>query len=187
MRLADVAAQIKTVLVDGTSSLEARFEKSLVLAADFICQGIGRTGNKSIGAVLMVEEEEGRRHMIFAYPPHLSTGNYLPVNGDSIAGRVVQGKNSLIVNNVKEESHQGVFELIPDPGGNVRAIQKMIASPLLDGEGNVFAVMEVSRTGGSPQDAGPDFTPQDISNLEACCRAFAPYIHRIWTAVAAQG
>ena len=186
MKLADVVEQMKTVMMDGAKPLETRFEECLVAMADFLRLGIGRTGDRSTGAVLMVERVGESRHLAFAYPPHLASGNYVPVSGDSVAGRVVESRSSVIANNLKEESHQGIFELIPDTSGEVRPIQKMIASPMLDGQGEVFAVIEVNRTGTTPSDAGADFNPQDVSNLELCCKAFAPYVHKIWTAVQAQ-
>ena len=186
MKLADVIEDIKRIMQDGAKPLDTRMQGSLVAVADFLRLGIGRTADKSTGAILMVEGEGDDWHLIFAYPPHLASGNYVPADGGSIAGRVVQGKVGLVVNNVAEETHQGVFELIPDTGGAVRVIQKMIASPMLDGQGNVFAVVEVNRTGSDLGDAGPDFTSQDLSNLDLCCKAFAPYVYKIWAAVKAQ-
>ena len=187
LKLVDVVEKMKTILVSAEASLESRLQNCLFEAAEFTRLGIGRTGPKSTGAVLMVEPDDQGSHLEFLYPTHLANGNFMPVDNDSIAGRVVLANISLIINDVPAQSHRNIYELIPDPDGQVRVIQKMIASPLLDGEGQTFGVFEVNRTGSDSADAGPDFTLQDVSNLEACCKAFAPYIHKIWSAVKAQG
>ncbi len=183
MRLVDVVEKMKTILVNPQASLESRLQDCLFEAAEFTRLGIGRTGAKSTGAVLMVEPDDQGSHLEFLYPRHLANGNFMPVDNDSIAGRVVLANVSLIINDVPGQAHRKIYEQIPDSEGQVRVIQKMIASPLLDGEGKAFGVFEVNRTGTGSADAGPDFTLQDVSNLEACCKAFAPYIHKIWSAV----
>ena len=87
----------------------------------------------------------------------------------------------MLQNNVPDEPHKDFFERIPDQEGEVRPIQKMIAAPLLIGEGQVVGVVEVSRTG--RESAGPqaNFSPQDVTNLEKSCRVFAPFIAQNWT------
>ena len=186
MKLADVVAQMKAILMNGELGLDDRLQQSVTAAAEFTRLAIGRTGERSTGAVLMVEHDDDASHLLFVYPAHLSKGNFMPVDDDSIAGRVVQAKVSVIINDVPAQTHRNIYEQIPDADGAVRVIQKMIASPLLDGAGEVFGVFEVNRTGSSLGDSGPDFTLQDVGNLEASCKAFAPYIHRIWSALQAQ-
>ncbi|MDA8020039.1 MAG: GAF domain-containing protein [Thermoanaerobaculia bacterium] len=180
LKIADVMQEMKAVLADQKKPPLHRFHDTLNLAAGFLRPALGRTGEKSTAAVLMLDAEHSR--LSFAYPRHLASGNYMPSDPDSIAGRVAQEKKSMVFNKVAEEPHKDFFERIPDDQGSVRPIQKMIAAPLLDKEGNVFGVVEVNRTGNDLVDAGPDFSSSDAQNLEKCCKAFAPFVMHAWAA-----
>lgn len=180
LKIADVMQEMKAIVANQQRPALHRFHDILALAAGFLRPALGRTGDKSTAAVLMLDAESQR--FSFAYPRHLASGNYLPSDPDSIAGRVVKQKRGLVFNKVSEEPHKDFFERIPDDQGSVRPIQKMIAAPLLDKEGNVFGVVEVNRTGQDPQDAGADYSPADADNLEKCCKAFAPFVLHSWTA-----
>lgn len=178
LKIAEVMQEMKAVLADQQKPPLHRFHDTLTLAAGFLKPALGRTAEKSTAAFLMLDAESER--LSFAYPRHLASGNYLPSDPDSIAGRVVKEKKGLVFNKVAEEPHKDFFERIPDDQGSVRPIQKMIAAPLLDREGNVFGVVEVNRTGSDLNDAGPDFLPTDAQNLEKCCKAFAPFVMHAW-------
>lgn len=180
LKLADVVQEMKSLFQDPDLSPDARFRRILEQAAGFLEPALGRTGEDTTSAILMLDPESER--LSFAYPHHLASGNYLPADGDSIAGRVVKEKRGLVVNQVSEEPHKDFFERIPDGQGRVRLIQKMIAAPFLDKEQTVLGVVEVNRTGETPVDAGPDFTPTDAQNLEKCCKVFAPFVVRSWAA-----
>ena len=180
LKIADVMQEMKAVLADQQKPPLHRFYETLDLAAGFLRPALGRTGEKSTAAVLMLHAED--ESLSFAYPRHLASGNHLPSDPDSIAGRVVQAKSGMVFNKVIEEPHKDFFERIPDDQGSVRLIQKMIAAPLLDKGGNVFGVVEVNRTGSDLNDAGPDFKPTDAANLEKCCKAFAPFVQHAWSA-----
>lgn len=180
LKIADVMQEMKAVLAEQTKPPLHRFYDTLNLAAGFLRPALGRTGDKATAAVLMLHAED--ESMSFGYPRHLASGNYIPSDPDSIAGRVVEEKRGMVFNKVAEEPHKDFFERIPDDQGSVRSIQKMIAAPLLDKEGNVFGVVEVNRTGSDLSDAGPDFLPTDAANLEKCCKAFAPFVLHAWTA-----
>lgn len=180
LKIADVMQEMKAVLANQQKPPTLRFHDTLELAAAFLRPALGRTGEKSTAAVLMLDAESER--LSFAYPRHLASGNYLPSDPDSIAGRVVKSKHGMVFNKVSEEPHKDFFERIPDDQGSVRPIQKMIAAPLVDKEGHVFGVVEVNRTGTDLQDAGPDYLPADAQNLEKCCKAFAPFVHHSWSA-----
>ena len=66
--------------------------------------------------------------------------------------------------------------------GAVRVVGSAADSaPMLDGAGEVIGIVELSRTGSSPADAGADFTSVDGANLEKCCKVFAPFVARTWT------
>ncbi|MCP3959618.1 MAG: GAF domain-containing protein [bacterium] len=180
VRIKDVVDEMKTVISAGD-----RYEpweksrKVLELAGEFLVAALAGTSRKGQAAILMVDDDGS--HLSFAYPEHLARGNTMPIDPNSFAGQVVLKRAVLLENGVPDEPHKDFFERIPDPEGEVRTIQKMIASPLLGAGGKVIGVVEVSRTG--RESAGPEanFTEQDVKNLEKSCRVFAPFISRTWT------
>ena len=178
VKLKDVLAQMKAVVATGGGDPSARASKILELAAEFLAVALAGEQRNGQTAILMVDS--ALEHLIFAYPEHLARGNTLPIDRNSFAGQVVLQKAILLQNNVPAEPHKDFFERIPDPDGEVRAIQKMIASPLLGREGEVIGVVEVSRTGRESAGRDADFTQQDTVNLEKSCRVFAPFIAETW-------
>lgn len=179
VRLVDTIEQMKAVVADGARSPWQRSEKVLELAASFMVAAIARDPERGQVGILMRIPDAPM--LTFAYPSHLSEGNTLPLDQNSVAGRVFLGRTVAIENQLKRESHKDFFERIPNERGAVRPIQKMVAAPILVSDGEAIGVAEVSRTGSTLATAGPDFTPQDAENLLKTCRAFAPFVARTWT------
>ncbi len=178
VRLKDVIAEMKTVVAAGDGyEPQTRSARILNLAADFLAAALGGSRGGQT-AILMVDPD--LEQLTFAYPEHLARGNTLPIDRNSFAGQVVLQKAVLRQNNVPAEPHKDFFERIPDPKGEVRPIQKMIASPLFGSQGQVIGVVEVSRTGRESAGQEANFTPQDVSNLEKSCRVFSPFIAQTW-------
>ncbi len=176
----DVLAEMKTVIAAGdTYQPRQRSRKILELAADFLVTALAGEARKGQAAILMVDPDLG--HLTFAYPEHLAGGNTLPIDRESFAGQVVLQQSVLLRNNVPAEPHKDFFERVRDSNGEVRPIQKMIASPLFSRGGEVAGVVEVSRTGRESASSGANFTQRDAANLEKSCRVFAPFIVRTWT------
>ncbi len=179
VRIRDVIAEMNAVIAAGDRyEPRARSSKILDLAADFLAKALAGEARNGQTAILMVDPE--LEHLTFVYPEHLSRGNTLPVDRNSFAGQVVLQKAVLLQNNVPDEPHKDFFERIPDATGEIRPIQKMIASPLFDRGGGVIGVVEVSRTGRDNAGQQANFTPQDVKNLEKSCRVFGPFIAQTW-------
>lgn len=179
-KLKDVVEEMKAVVAAGDQvSPEDRSRKVLQLAGDFLAEALAGESRNGQTAILMVDEDLA--HLTFAYPEHLAQGNVLPIDQTSFAGQVVLKKSVLLENSVPREPHKDFFERIPDPTGEVRPIQKMIASPLFDGNQEVIGVIEVSRTGSESAGADANFSARDVENLKTSCRVFAPFIARTWT------
>lgn len=182
MKLADAVKQMKLVYQNREEPPRRRFDRLLDLAAGFLIPALGRTGERSTAAILVHDAEDGL--LRFVYPHHLSRGNAIPVDQESFAGRVLVAKQAKVWNDVARQPHRDFFERIPDPeSGGPRTIQKMIAAPLLASDEEVFGVVEVNRTGATPDASGDDFTERDAANLAKCCAAFAPYLSRVWSDV----
>lgn len=180
VKLADVVEEMKAVIVAGAQYQSwERSDRILSLSAEFLLKALARDETTGRVAILMLLPEFNQ--LTFAYPRYLAQGNTLPVDHESFAGRVLLRKEMLIENNVPDEPHKDFFERIPDESGNIRPIQKMLAAPLVNPEGNAIGVVEVSRTGNSAAEAGPDFTSQDAANLGKCCKVFTQFIAKTWT------
>jgi hypothetical protein len=175
-KLTDVVEAMKRTLREAAPP--HRFDKILDLATDFLVEALSGDPSKGQAAVLMVLPES--QQLAFTFPIHLAGGNMIPIDRDSFAGRAVMEKNVLIENNAAKEVHRDVFERIPGPGGQARTIQKMLAAPIFDQQGEVLGIIEISRTGSTPEEAGPDFSPRDGENLTKSCRIFAPFIAHTW-------
>lgn len=106
--------------------------------------------------------------LTFAFPPELAAGgsNTFPVSVPSLAGRAVAEGVSICSNQAPEEQHLGFYERVAVQGIRPLPIQKMLAAPLTGPGGEVRGVVEVSRRGGDPAEAGPDFGPEDAPRLE---------------------
>jgi hypothetical protein len=179
LKLADVAEEMKKLLqAAGESRSEILSQRILDMAGDFLLRALVRDPEKGAVAILMVMPAD--EQMTFVFPRYLARGNTLPLDQESFAGRVVLRGEVLVENRVPNEPHKEYFERIPDDRGSVRSIQKMIAAPLV-ADGRAIGVVEVSRTGTTAAEAGPDFTARDGDNLRKCCHVFAPFIARTWT------
>lgn len=180
VKLKDVVEEIKAVIAAGDRyPPQERSKKVLGLAGDFLSEALGGRSRNGQTAILMVDSDGS--HLSFAFPEHLARGNVLPIDQKSFAGKVVLKKAVLLENSVPEEPHKDFFERIPDPAGQVRAIQKMIASPIFGRDGSVIGVVEVSRSGSESAGREANFTSRDADNLAKSCRVFAPYIAQTWT------
>jgi GAF domain-containing protein len=126
-------------------------------------------------AVLMVTPD--RRMLRFVYPPDLADGsNLFPLTVPSLAGRVAQTGRSVVVNTAQDVPHLDFYERIRIKDAKPRRIQKLLAVGIRGPEGKVRAVIEASRRGDSPGEAGPDFRPEDQQLLEGLAAAAGPAV-----------
>jgi hypothetical protein len=58
------------------------------------------------------------------------------------------------------------------------AIQKLLAVPLRGPATALMGVLEISRRGKTPDEAGPDFLPEDLHRLERLAAAAAEALPR---------
>lgn len=143
----------------------------------------------SIAQAFSVEEDEvailllrGRRRMLrFAYPlvHYVGMTNMFPVTTTSIAGEVLQAGRGRIDNDVPHIEHLDVYEQIRVKENRPLEIQKMVSAPLLIPRGQALGVMQVSRKGKSPREAGPNFSPLDLLKLNDLSRWLALHIYRV--------
>lgn len=134
-------------------------------------------------AVLLRRHRGGNEVLRFAYPlEFLRAGRTeFPVKGTkpSFAGRTLGSREPLLVNRAAEERHLDAFEKIPTQERAGLLIQRLMSVPLWGAPGNPIGVLQVSRKGPSPEEAGPEFTPEDLAGLVTIGQQVGPYLLRV--------
>ncbi len=126
-------------------------------------------------AILGLTPDE--RSLRFLAPDSLRDVGQIPLSSaNSLAARTVRERRPELINHFSVVPHASVFEAVPiaeDMRGD--PIQKIMSSPIIVGN-QVVGVVQVSRKGKSPADAGPDFTHLQLRELKVISDALAPCI-----------
>jgi hypothetical protein len=114
----------------------------------------------------------------FLHPAKLQSAGCIPISGSGVAAKTAATKRAELYNNFAKVPHRTVFELIKlrDPeqkNDDHPRIQKLMSAPILGKQDEVLGVVQVSRKGVSPGAAGPDFTGEELQELERAARRVA--------------
>jgi hypothetical protein len=120
----------------------------------------------------------------FAYPPELRKTGLIPLISSAQAAKTATTRRAEIFNNFASMRHSSVFETIKVSGENGQAIQRLMSAPILSPEGEVLGVMQISRKGTTPVDAGPDFEASDLHTLRDVTNSFGRVAKQLWERVA---
>ena len=113
----------------------------------------------------------------FLFPIPLREVGTIPISGAAVAARTALTKKPEIFNSFTKIRHIAIFETIrlDDPETvfqpETLVIQKLMSAPVLNDEGKVWGILQVSRKGVDARLSGPDFTPKDLQQLAAVARA----------------
>jgi len=117
----------------------------------------------------------------FLYPEELKTAGSIPLSSSTaVAAHTAQTKKVELFNNFTKVKHVSIFETIKL--GSVESeeeppqppmIQKLMSAPALDERGRVLGVIQVCRKGYDLRTAGPDFSLDDLQQLELAAKAIA--------------
>ncbi len=120
--------------------------------------------------------------LIFAHPVRLRQVGRLPLNNSSsVAVRSFNSKRAEVSNSFAQAKHTTFFEMVsvdkPAVGGakpsrEKQVIQKLMSCPVI-ADDTAVGVIQISRKGATPLDAGPDFMPADLQKLVAIARTLA--------------
>ncbi len=116
----------------------------------------------------------------FVWPPALSESQAaFPANHKSaIASQVLATMKGKVDNKLAESKHLRFYENVKGMETTKVPIQKMVALPLVAGT-RTLGVVEVSRKGRTPEDAGPNFSPEDAQKLVALVKEAAPLLAKL--------
>jgi hypothetical protein len=126
-------------------------------------------------AILVAMPDE--RFLRFVMPENLQGMGQIPLtSSNSLAVRTVRERRPEMTNHFSGVPHSSVFEAVPiseDKRGV--PIQKIMSAPILLDK-KVVGVIQISRKGASPSEAGPDFVPQQLRELRTISDTLAPCI-----------
>jgi len=121
----------------------------------------------------------------FLYPEQLKTAGSIPVSSSSaVASHTASTKKTELFNAFVKVKHASIFESVKliqsennDPTEQ-NSIQKLMSAPVLDPQRKVLGVIQVCRKGYDPANAGPDFTQDDLQQLELAAKVLSnlPFI-----------
>ena len=105
------------------------------------------------------------RMLGFLFPIKLAKIGYLPITTAHSLAKTIRDRRGEIVNNFSVYKHPTVFESV-DISEQAKAapIQKIVSAPMI-ADGKAVGVIQVSHKGIAGERIGPDFTPNDLSEL----------------------
>ena len=116
----------------------------------------------------------------FLFPEQLKTAGSIPVSSSSsVAAHTASSKRTELFNTCTKVRHAGFFETVKLNGPEEKddseqaAIQKLMSAAVLTPERKVLGVIQISRKGFDAGSAGPDFTSNDVQQLELATKVAA--------------
>jgi len=132
-----------------------------------VAEQIGRVFHVERDEVAVLELSRSGKALRFVIPEKLQAVGEIPLTSTTaLAARTARERRSDIVNNFATSRHASVFEGVPLGRRQDEVIHKIMSVPVLLGD-KVIGVAQISRKGATPLDAGPDFTPKDLGELQA--------------------
>jgi hypothetical protein len=175
----------------GTAAAPARATKSAVESAlaQAVTPELFRTAvSKFFGVrpneVALLRLEKGL--LKFVFPDQLKTAGSIPVSSSSsVAAHTASTKKTELFNTFAKVKHARVFETVrlgtteESDHSEQTSIQKLMSAPILDPQKKVLGVIQICRKGFELASAGPDFTLDDLQQLESVARIVAtlPFLH----------
>jgi hypothetical protein len=154
------------------------FVLSQATAPDKFCAALAKLFGVRTKEVALLRLEKGL--LKFLFPEQLKTAGSIPVSSSSaIASHTASTKKTELFNTFAKVKHARVFETVKltssedEDKSEQGAIQKLMSAPILSPEHKVLGVVQVSRKGFDLSSAGPDFTLDDMQQLEIATRVAA--------------
>lgn len=117
----------------------------------------------------------------FLYPVELQAAGSIPLSGSSVAARTATSRRADVFNNFARVPHRSIFETIKLKDSEApQPIQKLMSAPVFGSNGDVVGVLQVSRKGDTPHQAGADFTQADIEKLTHAAQIISPYLTKLY-------
>jgi len=126
-----------------------------------------------VGILVLVDKG---RLLKFVIPEKLQAVGTIPLTSNSaLAARTARDKRHEVINTFTSARHATVFEGVPLSQRRDELIHKIMSAPILV-EGKVVGVVQISRKGRTPADAGPDFSQQNLRELVGLSNVLARFL-----------
>jgi hypothetical protein len=141
-----------------------------------LCEELARVFHVEVTEVALLRVEGTA--LRFVFPPELREVGSIPLSSSAVAAHTATTKKAEFFNSFTKVKHASVFEgvkLRPEKSEQAQPtpIQKLMSAPVLNGERTVVGVIQVSRKGSESCLAGPDFTRDDLQQLELAAKIVA--------------
>jgi hypothetical protein len=145
---------------------------------DKFCAALAKMFGVRAKEVALMRLEHGL--LKFLFPEQLKTAGSIPVSSSSsVAAHTASTKKTELFNTFTKVRHARVFETVKlsspeeEDDHEHTAIQKLMSAAVLTPERKVLGVIQVSRKGFDVGSAGPDFTTNDVQQLELATKVAA--------------
>ncbi len=169
----------------GAASAPARdrgaIERRLAQAAtpDQCCIELSKIFGVRPNEVALLRLENGL--LKFLCPFELSTAGSIPISSSTaVAAHTAVTKKTELFNNFTRVKHASIFESIKPSAEQVEGedlrpatIHKLMSAPVLDKTEKVLGVIQICHKGFDLVSAGPDFTLDDLQQLELAAKALS--------------
>jgi 1-acyl-sn-glycerol-3-phosphate acyltransferase len=132
-----------------------------------LCMVLAKIFRVQYTEVALLRLEGGQ--LRFVFPEYLRTTGSIPLNGKAVASHTAMSKKAEIFNNFARVKHASIFETIKPGEEQEQAppapIQKLMSVPIMDRDGVVVGVIQISRKALDSKFA-QDFSREDLHDLE---------------------
>ncbi len=140
---------------------EEKFLKFLDLYSELL-QDIFKVEDDEVSILITDKKEE---ILTFVKPDYLRDAGIIPMTSqDSFAVQSLTTAKAKVVNHLKKKRPSSIFELVKNPNKPNYPVQKLMIVPLLL-KGKKLGVIEIMKKAMSWNEAGPDFTEEDLKIL----------------------
>ena len=143
--------------------------------AEKFCAAIAKLFGVRAKEVALMRQEKGL--LKFLFPEQLKTAGSIPVSSSSaVASHTASTKKTELFNTFAKIKHARVFETVKLQAAEEAdqseqsSIQKLMSAPVLSPDRKVLGVIQVCRKGFDLNSAGPDFTHNDLQQLELAAK-----------------
>ncbi len=153
------------------SKKEEKFLKFLDILSEFL-QDIFKVEDDEVSILITDKKEE---ILSFVKPDYLRGAGIIPMSSqDSFAVQSLITAKAKVVNHLKKKRPSSIFELVKNPDKPNYPVQKLMIVPLLL-KGKKLGVIEIMKKAMSWNEAGPDFTEEDLKVLVDIVKEIATY------------
>jgi CBS domain-containing protein len=114
------------------------------------CQKLAKIVKVNRNEVALLRIDKGS--LRFVYPTELRAAGVIPISGSAVAARTAATRTPLLSNSFTRVKHVSLFESVKlgateGEGHDQMPIQKIMSVPVVDAQGKVVGVLQVSRKG----------------------------------------